>query len=978
MDQCGGRPSLRPPYQEEAMSEFSSPTSEPQAKDLSKVEGRDSVAGKRTQVEGGAGVVRAFGLSSGVDGAAAPASDAIAGKGAGAPLPGAVADTASRAYGADVSDVRVHSDASAVSAASSLGAEAFTHGSDVYLGGGHQPGTDHGNFVMMHELAHVVQGRGAPEATQAKLEVGESNDPAEQEADQAAHVAMQGGTTTITPRSGKLRRFEAGTVKYNPKAPPGSDKFKVEEGGHAFLTANALKTMGLTNDEAAQSYQGNWMRDLSQVYVPGLTSKISAAHVMPFLQIISIKEFGHGFDEKEFGTYDPVEHIDNPTDLRASDVFQQYPPETSVPVAKVQNVGQGALDHPDNFDDPSKTLTPAGSENQAYGDVDDRYKATALKNKNAINKKDALPFQMNATGVPNYINTSKEWCKSTLRKAASEGRGDIKGLDDLDKNLSPEEKKRHEDAGGDPKGPRDFASGIHTMQDYYAHSNFCEVSINTLIKEGKLSMPNDAGKLEKIDSKLRVDSKVKKNDAQGNPLTSINMKVGDLPGFDKAKDKNAEREVISTGSFNLTDTAVSLLYVVKDKVLDLNPFAQKGQGPSPLANAALDYLDMEKPAGFNKVGKAIGGILHPLGTAIKNVGSGAATVVQGAGNFAGGVAKGAGAIGGGFFDILNKGNALLGGDADYWNKEKHAVEGAGNSAGNAITGETDATAKKIREITSWLDNKATELDGRQHILRDLYAWFSGIDLLAPLKAMARAIPVLGSTIGDLIDTAQKELHELAEALLGELWIAATKMIIGKLQDIIEWLKAQTNIKDKKKAGKPGKKAGPELLPEFMRTFLGDKQAELEKMLGGVGDMYDDAGHPKNAIAPGSYTPPSHSEVAKDHHAKDPAVQAAAEPQEAEGPDGADVDGGDWLNSLAEKLAQAASNAIGAKVAAAWDQVRDTGHVTPDAIKAVDDAVEHYFQHPDDCRDTWMGPTSALFQNPAFAARLRKELAKGNT
>src|SRR5262249_26206750 len=158
-----------------------------------------------------------------------------------------------------VSDVRVHSGGGAASAASAMGAEAFTHGNDVFLGAGHDAGSAHGSFVMMHELAHVVQGRGAEPTTQTKLEVGESNDPAEHEADAAATVAMSGGTTTIAPRTGGVvRRFEAGTVKYDPKAPPGSDKFKVEEGGHAFLTANALKTMGLTNDQAAQGYQGNW------------------------------------------------------------------------------------------------------------------------------------------------------------------------------------------------------------------------------------------------------------------------------------------------------------------------------------------------------------------------------------------------------------------------------------------------------------------------------------------------------------------------------------------------------------------------------------------------------------------------------------------------------------------------------------------------------------------------------------------------
>jgi hypothetical protein len=921
------------------------------------------VPGKQTQIE-------------------AAAAGAISAKGSGEALPAPFADAASHAYGADMSDVRVHSGGSALTAASSMGAEAFTHGSDVFLGGGHQAGTDHGNFVMMHELAHVAQGRGAEPAAQAKLEVGETSDPAEREADDAAEVAMTGGTTTIPSRgSAKVRRFEAGTVKRDPTKPVGS-QFKVEEGGHAFLTANALQTMGLTNDQAAQSYQGNWMRDLSQVFVPGLTSKIEAAHIMPILQVISIKEFGKGFNEKEFGTYDPVEHIDNPTDLTGSGVFQQYPPETSIPLAKVACVdpvanAQHALDKPENFDNPGGPLTPAGTDDQAYADLDQRYAATAQKNTTAINTTDAKAFQMNATGVPNYINTSKEWCKSTLRRSATEGRGDLTSMDD--KNLNADTEKEHQQKGGDPIGPRDFASGIHTMQDYYAHSNFCEVAINSLIKAGKFQIAAEGGtpgQMETVDKTKKVDSKVKKNDAGGNPLATVNMKVGDLPGYKKA-DGNADREVISTGSFNLTDTAVSLLYVVKDKVLELNPWKDK-QNPSPLANAALDYIDMAKPDGFNAAGHKISAVLRPLGTAIKAAGSGGAAVVSGGGHLAGGTVKAAGTVGGGFFSLLNKGNALLGGDADYWDKEKHSVEDSTNATGNAIEGGADETATKIRQATSWLDNKATEIDGKQHILRDVYGWYCGIDLLAPLKAMVRAIPVLGSTLGDLIDTAQKTLHDLQEEILSGIWILATKIVIGQIQGIIEWLKGQTNIDNKKKAGKKGQKAGPEFLPDFARKFLGDKKADIEQMLGGVGEMYDDTGKPKNGIAPASYTPPSHSEVAKDHHAKDPAVQAAQEAQEPTGPDGADVDGGDWLNSLAETLAQTASNAIGKKVSSCWD-LKDGGKPIPDAmLDEVGGEVDHYFQHPDDCPDTWRVQVEKLFQNAAFAARLRKELSKGNT
>jgi len=56
---------------------------------------------------------------------------------------------------------------------------------------------------------------------------------------------------------------------------------------------------------------------------------------------VSIKEFGRGFTAGELGTYDPVEHIDNPTDLRASDVNRQVAPGAD---------GAAALRDPSNPD----------------------------------------------------------------------------------------------------------------------------------------------------------------------------------------------------------------------------------------------------------------------------------------------------------------------------------------------------------------------------------------------------------------------------------------------------------------------------------------------------------------------------------------------------------------------------------------------------------------------------------------------------
>lgn len=81
--------------------------------------------------------------------------------------PGRPLDAAQRAYfeprfGHDFGDVRVHSDQAAASSALRLGAAAYTCGHDiVFADRSFAPGTPTGCRLMAHELAHVVQQRGA-------------------------------------------------------------------------------------------------------------------------------------------------------------------------------------------------------------------------------------------------------------------------------------------------------------------------------------------------------------------------------------------------------------------------------------------------------------------------------------------------------------------------------------------------------------------------------------------------------------------------------------------------------------------------------------------------------------------------------------------------------------------------------------------------------------------------------------------------
>ncbi len=890
------------------------------------------------------------------------AAAALSSKGAGQQLPGSMQRPLSESYGVDAAAVRVHTDSNAGTAAARMNAAAFTYGNDIFFAAnGYQPDTERGEFVIAHEVAHVAQQAGGAETPQTKLEVGDPHDMLETEADAAATDAMAGRRASISRGGAMVRRFEAGGVVRTEDVKKKTETWKVKPGGHAEMTVEALKKMGLDDKEASIGYQGNWARDFSQALTPGLVAILKEKGVYTLLNLISIKEFGRGISAAELGTYDPVEHMDNPTDLRGSDVFKQTTskeitdPETGkteISIAGWNGPTGTALPNPDAA---GSGLKP-GPSDQGYAITDPRYADTSkklAKEGKALLGEGVDAFKVDSSGIPVYLSTSKEWSKKTITHSATLG------------SKSPKEVKK---SAPRKSGPREFSSGIHTLQDYYSHSNFLEIAVNMLIREGGLEYMGEDGEIKKLskkESEKTLDTGVYKNDKKGDPIKSYNLKLSDLKGFKGGKMK--DREVVQTGSFNLTDTAVSLLSVAKEKLLALNPFENKS-GPSPLMMAVMDLMDMNAPDQFNKTGAAIAELMRPVSETIRDIGEKAAGAVSSVGDTAGDVAKGAGKTGGKFFSGLNWVNAKLGGDDDYWDDEKKAVEGAGKGVSNIVTGKTRAAAKQITMVTGWLDKKADDISAKEHILRDLYTWWSGADLLAPLKALARKIPFVGKNIVLLIIALQKKIKELINEALKKGWDIAAKKGAQGIQEAIAWVTSKTNIEKKKKAGVASPK-GPDWLPKKARGWLGAKVAEVEKMLGGVGDLYED-GRPTKGIAAPDYTPPSHSEKAKDHSDK-------GKKDKGDGKAATDKDRpvgeGEWLNPVAEMLAKKASLAVAGKVKPCWDKVDAGGSVPVGMLEGVGKEVDLWFQHPADMKGAWEASIRAKLREPRIAKYLRAKM-----
>jgi hypothetical protein len=113
-------------------------------------------------------------------------------KGGGSPLPDDVRSFMEPRFGADFSQVRVHTDSQAVQMNQAVGAQAFTHGSDIYFGSGKSPGI---SDLTAHELTHVVQ---QTAAVQRKEGIEQLWDKSEQQANRVASEAM---TKTPMPES---------------------------------------------------------------------------------------------------------------------------------------------------------------------------------------------------------------------------------------------------------------------------------------------------------------------------------------------------------------------------------------------------------------------------------------------------------------------------------------------------------------------------------------------------------------------------------------------------------------------------------------------------------------------------------------------------------------------------------------------------------------------------------------------------------
>jgi hypothetical protein len=114
-------------------------------------------------------------------------------KGGGSPLPEAVRTFMEPRFGTDFNQVRVHTGSDAIQMNRDVGAQAFTHGADIYYGDGHSPGD---LDLTAHELTHVVQQTGGSPLQTKRLPALDKARPAPTAPTRAEQSPMQRACST--------------------------------------------------------------------------------------------------------------------------------------------------------------------------------------------------------------------------------------------------------------------------------------------------------------------------------------------------------------------------------------------------------------------------------------------------------------------------------------------------------------------------------------------------------------------------------------------------------------------------------------------------------------------------------------------------------------------------------------------------------------------------------------------------------------
>lgn len=237
---------------------------------------------------------------------------------------------------------------------------------------------------------------------------------------------------------------------------------------HVHEGIEKLAAAGSPEQFVTEMYAGNWMRDFSQLNLPmahsiaarlprdlgksagepvgpGIGATGAEDIVTAVIRALAHLHFGPDLTDElvtpdNIGRYTPEQHVDNPMGTTAEHhlVRDSASGELRTGVPEMSTVRDAT--------------GPIATESRADPDRDAQLAGKAFPGLQTENPK---LFEISDAGLTNHVYNGAEWAKNQLSLAAEEG--------------------------ATPRGRMFLGSALHAVEDYYAHSNFIEVALNSEI-----------------------------------------------------------------------------------------------------------------------------------------------------------------------------------------------------------------------------------------------------------------------------------------------------------------------------------------------------------------------------------------------------------------------------------------------------------------------------------------------------------------
>ncbi|RFN47347.1 het-c protein [Fusarium flagelliforme] len=184
--------------------------------------------------------------------------------------------------------------------------------------------------------------------------------------------------------------------------------------------AQALNGKKFNKINVSRVYFGNWLRDYSQAIDVGTVKSVSAEAIRLLLCVLGFMTFGYGSGEFEvtaerLGCYRPEDHIDNPKDYAENVDARQYDERLRGPIDEERELSV----------DPE-------------------------------------------TGMKNYIANERARCMTSARHIKKLFTGTI----ELARRYKDSRRKADK-----YEALRLMGTGLHCLEDFFAHSNYCELAL---------------------------------------------------------------------------------------------------------------------------------------------------------------------------------------------------------------------------------------------------------------------------------------------------------------------------------------------------------------------------------------------------------------------------------------------------------------------------------------------------------------------